>query len=381
MRVLMLVATSVTTDARVLREAGALVEAGHVVHVIGKDVPEGGGELGGVQVSSATAGHGLRGRPRTVSAQTLRPHQRGARWLLLPQHRNRSFARWARGAEEIAAQLSFDLVHVHDFTALEVGTRLADRRRVPLVYDSHELWAERHQTGRPTPFQRRIERRVERRLGARAEAVITVGIALASCLTRAYGWQHVTVVRNTFPPSMPGGVDVLAPTGAVYAGRIGSHRDLETVAAASLQVDLPIHLVGPTDTTWLDGFNAGRCMLHPPTSIGGVDAVLRSAGLALVTLTNRCGNHRIALPNKLFHAVRAGVPVVASAVGELGRTVERYGLGVLYSPGDPESLAGAIGEAVARYPELRRNVAAAAGDLSWEVDRRALVNLYERLAR
>jgi glycosyltransferase involved in cell wall biosynthesis len=377
----MLVATSVMTDARVLREAGALVEAGHLVHIIGKDVAGGGDEIAGVQVSSASAGKGLRGGSRTHPVGRLRRYQRGARWLLLPQHRNLSFARWARGAEELADNLSFDVVHVHDFTALEVGTRLADRRRVPLVYDSHELWTQRDRTGRPTPFQRRRERKVERRLGARADAVITVGSALASCLTKAYGWQHVTVVRNTFPASVPRGGELGTPSGVIYAGRIGGHRDLETVAAASLKVDLPVRLIGPTDATWLDGFDAGRCTVHPPTAVGDVDALLRSAGLALVTLTGRSGNHRIALPNKLFHAVRAGVPVVASGVGELGRTVERYGLGVLYRPGDPESLAAAIEEVVARYADLQLNVAAAAGVFCWDADRRALLDLYGGLAR
>ena len=36
----MLVATSVATDTRVLREARALVGEGHEVLIIGKDVPE-----------------------------------------------------------------------------------------------------------------------------------------------------------------------------------------------------------------------------------------------------------------------------------------------------------------------------------------------------
>ena len=39
MRVLMLVATSLATDNRVLREATTLARAGHAVHVIGKQVP------------------------------------------------------------------------------------------------------------------------------------------------------------------------------------------------------------------------------------------------------------------------------------------------------------------------------------------------------
>ena len=87
------------------------------------------------------------------------------------------------------------------------------------------------------------------------------------------------------------------------------------------------------------------------------------------------------MPNKLFHAIRVGVPVVATDVGELGAAVRTYGLGTLYRPGDPASLAEAIGRAVANYPALRQSVAQAAPELSWPRDEAVLLDVYDALAR
>lgn len=382
MRVLMLVATSVQTDTRVLREADALAASGHDVQIVGKDVPSTFSvPQVGVQVRSACAGPGLRPTAWSRGQGRARRVERVVRWLLLPEHRNRSFARWARETALLARTLEFDVVHAHDFTALAVAARLARDRRVPLVYDAHELWTHRQGSGRPTPVQRWRERRTERRLGSDATAVITVGEELALSLRQMFGWSHVRVVRNTFPESSAAELAPYdRPRGAVYAGRIAPHRDLETVAAASRRIDLPISLIGPADRTWSDSFDHGHCSRTDAVGVDEVDQTLRAAGLALITLTGRSGNHRIALPNKLFHAVRAGVPVVASDVGELSRMVRRYDIGVLYRPGDPASLVAALTEAGDRYRELVSNVRLARKELSWSVDRDVLLDLYAGLA-
>ena len=380
MRVLMLVATSLASDTRVLREATTLARAGHDVHVIGKQVPPGWQPPDGVTASSAGASSVFRaqGAP-SLGGRRLGPPARVARWLLLPTHRNQAFGRWAAAAGSDAADRRFDVVHAHDFTALEVGARLAAERGVPLVYDSHELWSGRPRVGRPTPWQARRERAVEARLGGAAVTVITVGDGVARALRQAYGWRHVTVVRNTFP--LP---DVLPaapprPTGAVYAGRLAPFRELEAIAEASRHVDLPVTLVGPADETWLARFDPGRAQVRPALPVDDVDALLTGAGLALVTHSDRWANHRLAMPNKLFHAVRSGIPVVATDVGELGALVREHGVGTLYRPGDAVDLARAVEAACATYPQLVAAVRAAAPALSWESDAAALLGVYNRL--
>lgn len=276
--------------------------------------------------------------------------------------------------------LEFDVVHAHDYTALALGDRVARARRVPLVYDTHELWSERHRSGRPTPLEDRWQRARERRVGTRAAVVLTVGEALAERLRDAYRWQHIVVVRNTFPVALDSASAPLTrPVAAVYAGRLAPGRDLETVAAASSSVDLELRLVGPSDPSWIADFVPHLCRVDPAVAADEVDGLLRVGGLALVTLTDGWGNHRVALPNKLFQAVSAGVPVVASDIGELANTVREHGVGVLYRPGDASSLVTAIEDAVRRFPQLQQAVRRAQGALSWGVDRDKLLDVYRGL--
>lgn len=386
MRILMLVATSVATDTRVLREAAALADAGHVVHIVGKDVPDGfEPDADGVTVSSAGARSPLRpGRGASdgsLSARgSLPPHVRLARWTLLPQHRNAAFGSWAQAAIVDARTREFDVVHAHDFTALEAGDLLATEAGVPLVYDTHELWAGRPREYRPTPLQDRREIRVERELGERAAAVITVGDGVADALRTRYGWTHVTVVRNTFPDPGPGSPTAASPpTRLVYAGRIAAYRDLEAIAAAD--VDLPVLMVGPADATWL-GSHAAELEgieVRDPVSVAEVTDLLRAGGVALVTNSDKWDNHLLAQPNKLFHAVHAGVPVVATDVPELRRVVAGHGLGTLYRAGDAADLARAVRDLLAEHPAYVERVVAARSALSWQADSETLITLYDAL--
>lgn len=379
----MLVATDVARDARVVREAATLAAAGHQVHVVGRDVPADYQPPAGVSVSSAGGRSALKPKATTEAGvvptpRRLPPHLRAARWLLLPEHRNQTFRSWARAAYADAAAREFDAVHAHDFTALEAGSRLATERGVPLVYDTHEFWPGRPRVGRPTPGQKWRESRVEAELGHRAAAVVTVGEGVAEALRARYGWPHLKVVRNTFPhteaaPAAP------APAGLVYAGRIGPYRELEAIVAAARRIDLPVTLAGPADETYLAALDRGPVRVLPALPVPEVDTLLAEAGIALVTHSNRWINHRLALPNKLFHAVRAGVPVVATDVPELRRVVAGHALGALYRAGDADALVKAVAEVRQRYAEYAENVRKAARALSWEADAEVLTGIYREL--
>jgi glycosyltransferase involved in cell wall biosynthesis len=119
----------------------------------------------------------------------------------------------------------------------------------------------------------------------------------------------------------------------------------------------------------------------PETSIDEVDRVLQDSGISLVTLTNTCENHRLALPNKLFHAVRAGVPVVAADLPELRAVITKYHLGTLYEPGNAASLTAAVRSLIDDYSGYVAGVRAAADELNWEHDSELLVSAYSTLTK
>jgi glycosyltransferase involved in cell wall biosynthesis len=242
--------------------------------------------------------------------------------------------------------------------------------------------------GRPTPLADRRQIAVERVLGGRADLVVTVSEPIADRF-REWGWPRVAVVRNTFPGLAREPIARPAPAGLLYAGRIGEGRDLPAVLAAAADdgqapggAPLRWTLMGTRDETFLAGRQLPAGVeLRPATAVDDVDDALRDEGLALVTLEDSCENHRLALPNKLFHAVRAGVPVVAADLPAMAGVVRRHGIGVLYRPGDAASLAAAAREAVARYPELLAAVTAvqADGALSWDHDAAVLPAAYAEL--
>lgn len=379
--VLMLVWTGVATDTRVLREAGTLVAAGARVHVIGRAVPDDFVPPEGITVASGGRAPQASSRSRELSLP-----ERVGRWLLLPVHVRRRYAAWQRQAVDLARTWSGttgvvpDVVHAHDFTALAAGHELAQGWDVPLVYDTHEYWVGRPVEGRPAPLLRRRERLEEAALGREATAVVTVGDGVAGALRADHrDWPDVSVVRNTFPLRDDVGDPVAAttpPTGLVYGGRLAAYRELEVIAAASERSPLPITAVGPGDDEWLRTFDRRAVEVLPAEPLDALDRRLRAAGAALVTHSDRWLNHRLAMPNKLFHAVSLGLPVVATDVGDLGALVRQHRLGTLYAPGDADGLVRAVEELVADHERLKESVAAARASLSWSADGQALLAVY-----
>ncbi len=402
----MLVQSTVAGDSRVLRQAATLTGSGHDVHVVGRSVPPSFEPAAGVTVHSVAKPHGIRpagvdvaratspdraarasstGRGSVQGGSPLaavrRAGVRAGRWLLLPEHRDRTERQWRAGADAALADARpFDVVHAHDFNTLELGVALARRWNAALVYDTHELWFDRGLPGRPTPLKAIRGRRHETQLARSATVVLTVSEGIAQRL-RERGLADVRVVHNTFPmagvaePQLPG-----RPTGIVYAGRIGAGRDLETVvAAATSVVPLRTVLAGPADRAF--HLDTAAVELLPSMPLDRVDRLYQDLGIAVVTLTDTCDNHRLALPNKLFHAVRAGVPVVAADLPEMAAVVTEHRLGALYHPGDSTSLARAVAAVVTDYPAYAAGVRAARGALAWENDAKVLVDVYDGMSR
>jgi glycogen synthase len=370
----MLAQSPLAGDSRILREASTLATSGHEIHIIGRDVPAEFIPPRGVTVASVGRSRWYRPPPRR--GRRILP-VRAIRWLLLPQHRRAVERAWVDHARDLArASPPPEVVHAHDFNTLPLAAELTQRFGARLVYDAHEFWSGRPRIGRPTPIRNARERQLERKLGHQAAAVLTVGDGIAAALRADYGWTHVHVVRNTFEPRVSEAPVLARPAGAVYAGRLAPYRELEVIAAASRQLEIPVTLVGPADPTWLADFDPGAATVYPPTSLEGIDRLLAEAGLALITHSDRWRNHRLALPNKLFHAVRVGVPVVATDVGELAKTVREHGLGQLYRPGDHGDLVRAVRSAIVEYSALRAAVAVAMPALTWPHDEAALLDVY-----
>lgn len=395
MHILMIVMSDVVSDPRVRIEAETLVAAGHHVTAIGHREPASTpARMPGVIVHWTEPHRPLADDPSGVAQQSrtpaLAPHRKAGRppplrmarsairWVLLPEHRARVQRRFAQRAVAIARLMGddFEIVHAHDFTGLVPGARIAGETGAALVYDSHECWTGRRLAGRPAPIHAWAQRRTEQSLGGGADAVITVSDGIAAWFHDNYGWRDVTVVRNSFRPAPTSRQPVGPPSGIVFAGRVDQARDVGTAATALAdRRDMTLHVYA---RQLIDVSLPATTVLHDPVSEEELDEAYRRYGLALVSLSGGMTNHDLALPNKFFHAMRAGVPVVAADLPELRRLVRTNDLGSLYQPGDPASFRQALADATANWDHHVAAVAAAAPELSWDRDGETLLALYAR---
>jgi glycosyltransferase involved in cell wall biosynthesis len=271
-----------------------------------------------------------------------------------------------------------------------VGARLTGAR---LVYDSHEL-----ATG--VPYRKRLWAwfvgAVERAVIRRCDGVITVSDGIADRLEELHGLdERPLVVRNLPDLPRPGGKGRLRERLGIgnvplvlHQGAPARDRGCEQLvhAMAGLQ-DAHLVFLG-------DGGDRGygarlaalaeecgvreRVHFVPSVPLHELLGYTSEADVGVSLLEATCENHRLALPNKVFEYVAAGIPVVASDLPELGRLVEDHGVGWTVDPTDPAELESALRTALERPAsrELCARLDRARATLSWNGESRRLVELY-----
>jgi glycosyltransferase involved in cell wall biosynthesis len=371
----MLLHKSVQFDSRVRREASALAQAGHEVIVL---------ELAPVP-ATARIMDGFERRSVLPSA-----------WLRrrLPFHLYRAAFLWSFVAGVWRARP--DVVHAHDAAMLLPGVLGARLTKARLVYDSHEL-------ATSVPYRERLWAlfvgAIERIAVPRCAAVITVSDGIALRLRERYRLPRTPcVVRNVSalaPDGRPGlrehlGIAADAQL-VLHQGAPAHARGCEVLVEAIDRLpDVHLAFLGdaePSYATGLSSLIAGRGLqervtLLPSVPLEDLLAHTAEADIGVTLLQDTCLNHRLALPNKLFEYIAAGVPVVAAALPETQRLVETHGVGWCVAPDDPAAVAGALRVALHGHsdPTLRERLALAGEELSWGREQQRLLGLYEQLS-
>jgi glycosyltransferase involved in cell wall biosynthesis len=372
MRICMLLHKSVAHDSRVRREAGALAAAGHevtVAHLPPPDDPQPGGLP--YRLAPATLRHGRQRLPH--------PARLGAEAMRLALR---------------ATSCRPDAIHAHDAAMLLPGLLAARRSGARLVYDSHEL-----ATG--VPYRGRTWAAVvatAERFGApRADTVIAVSDGIAAKLSERYRLARAPVVIRNLPDLPPPGAaraldlrrelrvgdsPLILHQGAVAAGR-----GCETLLRAlALLPDAHLLFLG-ADGAYAEQLRAAartaavaeRTHLLGPVPPEALLSHTAQADVGVSLLEDSCENHRLALPNKVFEYVAAGLPVVVSDLPEAAKLVRERGIGWCADSSDPESVAATLRTALARQDDegLQLRLEQARSELSWDREKQRLLAIYD----
>jgi glycosyltransferase involved in cell wall biosynthesis len=305
---------------------------------------------------------------------------------------------WARDVERAAGR--HDAWQAEGLVPLPMTLELRRRAGGVAIYDSRDLDVQSARFARlPGPWRRLLERR-EQGWARSVDALISVSRPYAEVLERSFG-RTPTIVMNGPPEFTPPDPPErrfhdrlgLAPGTplVMYLGLVMAGRGIEQLCVAIGQVPAAVLVVAGTGADYeryrdaaAELPHAGRIHFLPGIPPDEILSWTASADISAMPVQGDTVNHRLNTPTKLFDAMGAGVPVVASDLPGMGPIVRDTGCGELCDPEDPADIARAI-RTILDAPPARRAayrdacLAAARGPYAWERQADALLGLYRGL--
>jgi len=369
----MLVTSEGLTDPRIVRSMHAARRAGFGIRLVCRSRADGHEEQAapeGTHLHRVARLPGLRGLKRAFAGRSaasetgresgaVSPRTAGPFWF-------RPWELWILGgiawftwqAVMKVRRFPADLYHANDLDTLPAGVILSRLKRVPLLYDAHELYAD--QFGGASRQFRAILFGLEHRLIRFAHRVVTVNRSLAETLTAWHAVPLPSIVMNCpfAPDPRRNGTGALrAPHGAspgraarvIYQGIFWRDRGLEElIRSAAWYESAELYLRGYGDLepalralVKAEGLEA-RVHFLPPVAPDRLVESLAGFDVGVVPYRPTNLNNRFCLPNKVFEYLQAGLALAASALPELERVVKETGVGELFDPEQPHDIARAI---------------------------------------
>lgn len=286
------------------------------------------------------------------------------------------------------------LLVANDLDTLLPNYYFSNRRRIDLVYDSHEIFCEVPEL-QETPLKKKIWERLEKSIVPKLKYCITVNQSIANWFNQKYRVDF-KVVRN-IPDKISVNkiktrVELNLPTDKkiilLQGAGINIQRGAEEAVEAMQYVDNAILLIiGGGDAVENLKFEVKRLKLEskvimlPKMKPEELYQYTCNAdiGLSLDKATNL--NYQFSLPNKLFDYVFAGVPVLASPLIEIKSFIEKNNVGVCIENHTAKHIADKMNYMLTStdYNVWKANTKIAAQENSWEIEKKVWVNLIDKI--
>lgn len=259
-------------------------------------------------------------------------------------------------------------------------------KKIPRVYDAHELFCEMKEVkSRPSVY--RIWKRVERFAVPKFNLGYTVNQLIANEFKKMYGVQYAVIrnitVLDTAPPKIS-----LEPPFILYQGAVNEGRSFESLIPAFQWINTPLVICGDgnfmTETRKL----VQRYRLENKVIFKGRVAPdelkhITPAATIGITLCDRTGlSTYYSLANRFFDYMHAGVPQLCVDYPVYREINEQYEVAVLISDLSPENIATHINALLndpKRYERLRQNCFIAKQVFNWQNEEKRLIDFYKKI--
>jgi glycosyltransferase involved in cell wall biosynthesis len=399
-RICIVTPSSLGSNPRVIKEADALTEAGHQVCVVSIRVSE-AVENRDEAVLKLAAWESrridLRNRGRRLPLRVLKIAARTLHRLGGPA-RAQASSIYAAALAQAVRPLNADLYIAHYVAALPVVAQAARRTGARYAYDAEDF----HPGDLPdTPenaYDNGLIRQLESRWLPGCAYVTAASPGIAEAYAQAYSIEAPTVVLNAFPASRappgptPRGTVDPGPSIYWFSQTIGPERGLECAVAAIAKARTRPHLYlrGTLAAGYGEALSglasshgvSDRLHLLAPDAPDRMEALAAEYDLGLVAENGATPNHRIALSNKQFTYLLAGLTVVMSDTpGHRAFVEAATGAAMLFETESADSLAEAVDQMLGDPLRLAaaRAKAYELGQtrFNWEIEKRKLIACVE----
>jgi glycogen synthase len=295
-------------------------------------------------------------------------------------------ANWVMGSA--AAKLSPELVYCNDLDSLLAGFVLKKRLGAPLVFDAHEIYPEQLPVGLRSGLWHGFYTKLQTRLLPHTDGRITVCDSLGKYFEQLDNRRSFVTIRNvpsldSAPPESVLARKTAEPT-ILYHGGYMSHRGIESLIEAVGLLSrgrLVLRGFGPLEGSLRRIVTAltltDRVTFVPAVPVNSVIREAAQADIGVTPYLPTCLNNELALPNKVFQYMMAGLALASSDIVEVRRLTKRLDNGGLFDPQDVASIASALNGLVSDMERLtdsrRRSYQAAQEEFNWEHERVAFL--------
>lgn len=355
-RVIVSVTNNLVTDQRVERVCQSLHKWGFDVLLVGRAWPR------------------IPMPPRDYSCKRLK-HLFNRKFLFYAEYNIRLFF--------FLLSHKADILLANDLDTLPANFFISKIKRSKLIFDSHEYFPET-----PEVYQRRFVRNswlfIEKMMIGGCDQYYTVSGKLADIYQQKYNIRF-NVIRN-LPVTMPEIINNSNSRIIIYQGSINVGRGLELMLQTMLLLPDAILVVagdGPELKKLKEIANSlnvlERVQFTGTLLPDRLRELTRKAAVG-ISIEDAVGqSYFVALPNKLFDYIQAGVPVLTSDLPEMADIIKNYQVGMVLEERTPEGLASVL--QLMLNDEVKRNfwkenIASARQELCWEKEEIKLKELF-----
>ena len=261
-------------------------------------------------------------------------------------------------------------------------------RRIPRVYDAHELFCEMQEV-MSRPFIHRMWKKVERFAVPRFRIGYTVSGQIAGEFCRNYGVEYV-VIRNVpllEQDDVPR-VRTSAERYILYQGAVNEGRCFETLIPAMQHVPARLMICGDGNFMEKAQELVRRHGLEEKIDFRGyirpeeLKVVTRSAWCGITLFERRGLSNYYSLANRFFDYMHAGIPQLAMNYPAYREINNCYPIAVLIDEPGVREVADALNELLTNpdlYQSLSEGCKQARLRYNWQEEEKILIRLYQEV--